>query len=96
MIEKWNSREAETERQENLSQQRWLNVSLNQYRKDIEQICYELKQIYKWEFNRQYEACREYFNLLDDLRFDSSIELVAKNFLRDLLDYTRTDLCEFD
>ena len=91
-----NKEDAERELQGVLSQRRWLNVSLDQYRKDIEQTCYELKQIYRGEFDRKCEACREYFILFDNLRFDSSIETVQNDFLHDLFVFTRLYLDHID
>lgn len=79
---------------ENFSQQYWLSISLNQHRKDLEQTVYELKQIFRYQFTREHDVCREYFILLDDLRFDSSIENVKHSFVNDLILFTQNNLDE--
>ncbi|CAF4573062.1 unnamed protein product [Rotaria sp. Silwood2] len=49
-------------------------ISLNRCRRNIEQICYELEQIYGRRLGSDYKAVREYYELCDDLQFDESSE----------------------
>jgi hypothetical protein len=74
---------------ENLITQRYVEAALNVHRKDIEQICYELEQIYDGKFDNKYESVREYYILLDELRFDTSINNVKHSFINDLYKFTR-------
>ncbi|UJR17943.1 hypothetical protein I4U23_004842 [Adineta vaga] len=70
---------------ENVIKQRSTSVVLDRCRKDIEQTCYELEQIYNEKFDSQLELVREYSKLFDDLRYDSLIKNVRRDFLNDLL-----------
>ena len=79
---------AEDELSKALSTQRYTEAALDVHRRDIEQICYELEQMYDGDFNHQYEPVREYYILLDDLRFDSSINNTKNSFIEDLCDFT--------
>jgi hypothetical protein len=72
----------------NLTTQHQINVSLNVQRKDIEQICFEIEQIYNGVFDRVYESVREYYNLLDSLRFDSTVHDVEHDFINELYLFT--------
>ena len=72
----------------NFSTQDQLSVALNVCRKDIEQICFELEQIYNGRFDIEYEPIREYYILFDDLRFDPSIVNVKHDFLNELYAFT--------
>jgi hypothetical protein len=74
---------------ENLITQRYVEAALNVHRKDIEQICYELEQIYDGKFDDKYESVREYYILLDELRFDDSITNAKHSFINDLYKFTR-------
>ncbi len=44
--------------------------------------------MYDGHFSRQYESVREYYILLDDLRFDSSINSIKHSFIEDLDAFT--------
>jgi hypothetical protein len=94
IIQHWKTQEIdnrenpEDELSKTLSTQRYIEASLDVHRRDIEQICYELEQIYHGNFNRQYESVREYYILLDDLRFDPSINNVKHSFIKDLYSFT--------
>ncbi len=87
--EKINKEDTEEELSKTLSTQRYVEAALDVHRRDIEQICYELEQIYDGNFDRQYESVRQYYILLDDLRYDPSISNVKHSFIKDL--YTFTD-----
>lgn len=63
-------------------------IALNVCRKDIEQICFELEQIYHGKFDREHEHTREYYILFDDLCSDPTIHHVKHNFLNDLYTFT--------
>ncbi|CAF1398568.1 unnamed protein product [Adineta steineri] len=80
--------DAEEELTKTFSVQHQINVALNVCRKDIEQICFEIEQIYNGRFDRQYEPVREYYILLDNLRFDSTVIDVQHNFINDLYEFT--------
>jgi hypothetical protein len=64
------------------------NAALNVCRKDIEQICFELEQIYDGKFDCKYGPIREYYILFDDLRFDPSIINIKHDFVNDLYVFT--------
>jgi hypothetical protein len=72
----------------NFATQHQINTTLNVCRKDIEQNCFELEQIYDGRFDCEYEPIRQYYILFDDLRFDSSIINVKHDFVNDLYAFT--------
>ncbi len=72
----------------NFATQHQTNAALNMCRNDIEQICFELEQIYDGKFDCEYEPIREYYILFDDLRFDPSIINVKHDFVNDLYAFT--------
>jgi hypothetical protein len=83
-----NQQDAQEQLMNNFDTQCQINASLNVCRKDIEQICFELEQIYDGRFDCEYESIREYYILFDDLRFDPSIINVKHDFVNDLYIFT--------
>ncbi|CAF3199107.1 unnamed protein product [Rotaria sp. Silwood2] len=80
--------DAQEQLTKNFTTQHHINVSLTICRKDIEQICFELEQIYDGRFDRECEPIREYYILLDNLRFDSTVIDVKHDFINDLYAFT--------
>ncbi|CAF0720542.1 unnamed protein product [Adineta steineri] len=83
-----NKQNAQEQLEENSRRQRETTIILNVYEKEIEQVCFELEQIYGGQFDRQHQSIREYYILFDDLRFDSTILNVEHDFLNDLYSFT--------
>ncbi|CAF0875166.1 unnamed protein product [Didymodactylos carnosus] len=83
-----NKQGAEEKLTKHFATQHYTEVALNVCRKDIEQICFELKQIYDGRFDYEYEPLREYYILFDDLRFDPSISDAKHDFVNDLYAFT--------
>jgi DNA-binding FadR family transcriptional regulator len=81
-------KDTENELSENVHTQRYVEAALDVHRRDIEQICYELEQIYDGKFDKKYESIREYYILLDDLRFDHTMNNVKHSFINDLYTFT--------
>ncbi|CAF1449537.1 unnamed protein product [Adineta ricciae] len=77
-----NKQDAEEQLAKNLATEDQIDVALNVGRRDIEQICYELGQIYGGKLDR------EYYILFDNMRFDSTIIDVKHSFLNDLYEFT--------
>lgn len=84
-----NKEDTEKQLSKTVVTQRYVEAALDVHRRDIEQICYELEQIYDGKFDDKYKSIREYYILLDDLRFDSSINNVKHSFINDLYIFTR-------
>ncbi|CAF1374053.1 unnamed protein product [Adineta ricciae] len=82
ILARTNKQDAEEELAKNVTTQHQIDVALNVCRGDIEQICYELGQIYNGKLDR------EYYILFDNLRFDSTIANVKHSFLNDLYKFT--------
>lgn len=78
--------EAQEQLVQNSSKQHYTAVRLDQCRRDIEQACYELKQIYDYDeqLDARFAPVREYLALFDDLRFDPSVSDAKNDFLNDL------------
>ncbi|CAF3728753.1 unnamed protein product [Rotaria sordida] len=83
-----NKQDAQEQLTKNFATQRQINVALNVCQKDIEQICFELEQIYDGRFDRGYESIREYYVLLDNLRFDPTVIDVQHDFISNLCAFT--------
>ncbi|CAF4128236.1 unnamed protein product, partial [Rotaria sordida] len=83
-----NKQDAQEQLTKNFATQRQINVALNVCQKDIEQICFELEQIYDGRFDRGYEPIREYYVLLDNLRFDPTVIDVQHDFINNLCAFT--------
>ena len=79
-----NKREAQSQLTQSFTDRNRIDLSLKQCRQDIEQIIYELEQIFNGSFNSQNESIQEFSYLFDDLRFDPNINTVQHDFLNDL------------
>jgi hypothetical protein len=83
-----NKQKAQKQLTDNFDQQHQINIDLDLCQKEIKQICFELEKIYDGKFDCKYESIREYYLLLDDLRFDPSIMDIKHDFINDLYAFT--------